>query len=156
MNTTHDAPATAVRVAANHTATKRLGNWTTERRFQVRAHRGSAVLDLRSPRIPDGDVEIEVDLDHAMLKLLVADDARIDDWDLQRAGRGRVKDAECPEAPGGRRIVVTGQMRHSEIRVNRGGTAVLSAMFTREFLADARRAHAEGRQPTVADPAHTR
>ena len=157
MEATQVTPVTStpVRIPANYTTVKRLGNWTTERRFQVRAHRGSAVLDLRSPQIPEGDIEIDADLDHAVLKLLVADDARVDDWDLQRAGRGRVKDAERPDAPQGRRIVITGQMRHSEIRVNRGGIAVLSAMCSREFLADLRQAHRENRMPTVADPAHT-
>ena len=155
MNTTHATEAEAVRIAANYTTIKRLGNWTTERRFQVRAHRGSAVLDLRSPQIPDGDIEIEADLDHAMVKLLVPDDARIDDWDLRRTGRGRIKDAERPDPATGRRIVITGQMRHSEIRVNRGGIAVLAAMCSREFLADLRQARRENRMPTVADPAHT-
>ena len=158
MNTsqvTQAAPATAVRIPANYTTVKRLGHWTTERQFQVRAHRGSVVLDLRSPQIPDGDIEIDLDLDHAMVKLLVPDDAQVDDWNLRRTGRGRVKDAECPAVPGGRRIVITGQMRHSEIRVNRGGIAVLSAMCSREFLADLRQAHREQRMPTVADPAHT-
>ena len=103
MNTTQVTPvtpATPVRIPANYTTLKRLGNWTTERQFQVRAHRGSVVLDLRSPQIPDGDIEIDVDLDHAMVKLLVADDARVDDWDLHRTGRGRIKDAECPAEPG--------------------------------------------------------
>jgi hypothetical protein len=152
MDTTQTTP---VRIPANHTLTKRLGNWTTERRFQVRAHRGNAVLDLRSPQIPAGDIEVDVDLDHAVLKLLVADDAVVDDWDLRRIGRGRVKDAAAPKAADGRRIVVTGQMRHGEIRVHRAGVAVLSAMFSREYLADLRRAHKEGGVPTVHDPAHT-
>ena len=158
MNTsqvTPAAPATAVRIPANYTTVKRLGNWTTERQFQVRAHRGSVVLDLRSPQIPDGDIEIEADLDHAIVKLLVAGDAQVDDWDLKRTGRGRIKDAERPDGSSGRRIVITGQMRHSEIRVHRGGIAVLSAMCSKEFLADLRQAHRENRMPTVADPAHT-
>jgi len=155
MNTTHATEAGTVRIQANYATAKRLGNWTTERQFQVRAHRGSVVLDLRSPQIPAGDVEIDADLDHAMVKLLVPDDAWVDDWDLQRTGRGRIKDAERPDDCAGRRIVITGQMRHSEIRVHRGGIAVLSAMFSREFLADARQAHRENRMPTVADPART-
>ncbi|WP_426509620.1 hypothetical protein ACPPVO_02190 [Dactylosporangium sp. McL0621] len=144
-----------VRIAANHTVTKRLGNWTTERHFQVRAHRGVAVIDLRSPHIPAGDITIELDLDHAMTKLLLDDDAVVEDWDLQRTGRGRVKDGEAPKGAGGRRIVLTGQLRQSEVRVHRGGIAVLSAMFSREFLVDARQAYKLGRTPTVADPAHT-
>ena len=144
-----------VRIPANNAVTKRLGNWTTARRFQVRAHRGGAVLDLRSPQIPAGDIEIEADIDHAMLKLLVPDDAVLDDWDLRRTGRSRVKDAEAPDAPGGRRIVVTGQLRTGEIRVRRGGMAMLSAMFSRAYWADLRRVHREGGFPTVDDPART-
>ena len=89
MNLTQTDLSETVRIPANHAVTKRLGNWTTARRFQVRAHRGSAVLDLRSPQIPAGDIEVEVDIDHAMLKLLVADDAMVDDWDLRRTGRSR-------------------------------------------------------------------
>lgn len=154
-NLTHTDHTDRVKIPANHAVTKRLGNWTTARRFQVRAHRGSAVLDLRSPQIPDGDIEIEVDIDHAMLKLLVADDAMVDDWDLRRTGRSRVKDAEGPDAPGGRRIVVTGQLRSGEIRVRRGGIAMLSAMFSRAYWDDVRRAHKEGGFPTVDDPART-
>jgi hypothetical protein len=183
MNAVQTAPTTPVRIPANHAVTKRLGHWTADRRFQVRAHHGVAVLDLRSPQIPAGDIEIDVDLDRAVLKLLVADDAQIEDWDLRRSGRGRVKDAQSPDtrrpdtqspdtqspdtqspdtqspdarrpdAPGDRRIVVTGQMRHAEIRVHRGGVAILSAMFSREYLADLRRAHKQGVLPTVDDPA---
>jgi hypothetical protein len=144
---------TSVRIPANHTVTKRLGNWTTERRFQVRAHRGLAVLDLRSPHIPAGDIDVEVDIDHAAVKLLVAADAVIDDWDLRRVGRSKVKDAAG--GSGGRRIVLTGRLAGGEIRVHRGGVAVLSAMFSREYAADVRRAHRDGGFPTVDDPART-
>jgi hypothetical protein len=153
METTQTAAP--VRIPANHAVTKRLGNWTAERQFEVHAHRGSAVLDLRSPQIPAGDIQVHLDLDHSMVKLLVAEDAVIDDWDLRRVGRGRVKDASGPNAPGGRRIVITGQLNRAEIRVHRGGVAQLSAMFSREYLADLRRAHKEGRFPTVDDPTRT-
>src|SRR5690349_23191666 len=116
MNTTHTANTTPVRIAANYAVTKHLGNWTTAREFQVRACRGHAVLDLRSPRIEAGEIRIDVELDHAMLKLLVPGGAVIDDWDLQRLGRGRVKDAEGRNAAGGRRIVLTGQLLLGEVR----------------------------------------
>src|SRR5262249_2175388 len=155
MNTTHTASTAPVRIAANYEVTKRLGNWTTVREFQVRAHRGHAVLDLRSPRIETGEIRIDVELDHAMLKLLVPDGAVIDDWDLRRVGRGRVKDAEGRNAAGGRRIVLTGQLRHGEVRVHRGGIAQLSALVSRADLVALRRAHAEGGFPTVDDPART-
>ena len=153
--TTPTAPAAPVRVAANYEVTKRLGNWTTAREFQVRAHRGHAVLDLRSPHIPAGEITVDVELDHAMLKLLLPDGAVLDDWNLRRVGRGRVKDAEGRNAAGGRRIVLTGQVRHGEIRVHRGGIAQLSAMFSREYLADLRSAHRERGFPTVDDPARS-
>lgn len=148
MNTTE-----TVRIAANNSVTKRLGNWNNARRFQVRAHRGQAVLDLRSPMIEDGDIDLDVDLDHAVLKLLVADDVIVDDWNLRRIGRGRLKDSAAPNASGGRRVLLTGQMQHGEIRVRRGGVAILSAMFSREYLNDLRQARKQGKYPTVDDPA---
>lgn len=156
MTTTQHVPASAapVRVSANQRLTKRLGNWTSSRRFQVRAHGGNAVLDLRSPAIPAGDIELDVDLDHAVLKVLVSDDAVLDDWDLRRVGRSPIKDSG-PTAPAGRRIVVTGELRHGEIRVRRGGIAILSAMWSRDYLADVRRAHKQGGFPTVDDPTRT-
>ena len=147
--------AEPIRVPANNTVTKRLGHWTTERRFEVRNHRGIAVLDLRSPRIPEGDIEVAVDIDHGVVKLLLPEDAVIDDWDLRRSGRGKVKDATGPNAAGGRRIVLRGTLRDGEIRVHRGGIAMLSAMFSKEYLAELRRAHREGGYPTVDDPTRT-
>ncbi|HEX4705583.1 MAG TPA: hypothetical protein VH352_25905 [Pseudonocardiaceae bacterium] len=146
---------TPVRIPANHTVTKHLGNWTTERHFEVRAHRGHAVLDLRSPRIPDGDIQVDVDIDHAVLKLLVADDAVIDDWHLARVGRGKVKDAAGPKSGSGRRIVINGRLARGEIRVHRGGIAIVSAMLSRAYVADLRRVHREGGFPTVDDPTRT-
>ncbi|HEY3506900.1 MAG TPA: hypothetical protein VGN37_29435 [Actinocatenispora sp.] len=141
-----------VRIPAHHTSTRRLGHWTTERAFEVRAHRGAALLDLRSPRIPAGDIHVTADLDHATLKLLLPEDAVVDDWDLAIVGRGKVSDAVGPSAPHGRRVVLTGTLRHAEVRVNRGGIAQLAAMFTREYVADLRRAHRDGGVPTVDDP----
>jgi hypothetical protein len=90
-----------------------------------------------------------------VLKLLLADDAVLDDWDLIRTGRSRVKDAVGPNPADGRRVVVTGQLRRAEIRVHRGGIAVLSAMFTRDYWCDLRRAHKQGGFPTVDDPTRT-
>jgi hypothetical protein len=89
-----------------------------------------------------------------VLKVLVSDDAVLDDWDLRRTGRSPIKDSG-PTAPAGRRIVVTGELRHAEIRVRRGGIAILSAMWSRAYLADVRRAHKEGGFPTVDDPTRT-
>jgi hypothetical protein len=38
--------------------------------------------------------------------------------------------------------------------VRSGGIAQLSAIASRDYLADARRAHADGGTPTLDDPAH--
>ncbi|HWC81012.1 MAG TPA: hypothetical protein VG756_13740 [Pseudonocardiaceae bacterium] len=147
--------ATPVRIAAHSALIKRLGHWTTEREFEVRAHRGAVVLDLRSPRIPDGDLHLALDLDHAMVKLLLPEDAVLDDWDLRREGRSKVKDAAGRDTEGGRRVVLTGTLRTGEVRVHRGGIAILSAMCSRAYLDDLRRVHREGGLPIVDDPTRT-
>ena len=154
MNTQNPDTAGPIQVHADHSSQKRLGAWTTARLFQVRARRGQVVIDLRSQQIPDGDIEVYLDLDHAMVKLLVAEDSVIDSWDLAWTGRGKVKQTYHHNPAGaGRRIRLTGQARHGEIRVHSGGIARLSAMCSREYLADARRAHALGGTPALDDPA---
>ncbi len=146
--------ASPAQIHADHSSQKRLGAWTSARVFQIRARRGQVVIDLRSPRIPDGDIEIDLDLDHATVKLLVAEDAVIDSWDLAWTGRGKVKQTYHHNPAGaGRRIRLTGHARHGEVRVHSGGIARLSAMCSREYLADARRAHIQGGAPTLDDPA---
>jgi hypothetical protein len=152
-----------VLVHADHTMAKHLGNWTTARTFEVRARRGAAVIDLRSPDIGGdagqhsdielrSDIELHVDIDHGMLKLLLPVDATVDHWDLQWTGRGKVKDWEGSTATGGRRVRLTGRVTSGEIRIHRGGMAILSAMFSRAYLDDVKRAHRDGTTPTVDDP----
>jgi hypothetical protein len=153
MNTTTTQP-TPVRIHADHAAEKRLGHWTTARAFEVKARRGTVVIDLRSPQIPHGDIELDLSLDRATVKLLVAEDAVIDHWELAWAGRGQVKQTFHAGGTGtGRRIRLTGQVRNGEVRVQSGGIARLSAMCSREYLADARRANATGGRPALDDPA---
>jgi hypothetical protein len=140
-------------VRAHSAVTRRLGHWTSARHLDVRASRGAVLLDLRSPRIPAGDIRVDLDLDHAVVRLLVPEDAVIDGDDVRRVGRGRVKDWTGTAAPGGRRIVLAGEMRSAEVRVYRGGVAILAAMCSREYIADALQARREGRFPTIDDPA---
>jgi hypothetical protein len=142
-----------VRIRAHHGVVRKLGHWTTGRRIDVRASRASVVLDLRSPQMEAGDIEVQLDIDHATVKLLVPDGAIIDHDEARRVGRARVKDWTGISAPGGRRILLLGEMRNAEVRVHRGGIAILSAMCSREYLADARRARREGRYPAIDDPA---
>jgi hypothetical protein len=134
-----------VRVRAHHAVAKKLGYWTAARRFDVRASRGVVVLDLLLPRIEPGDIEIQLDIDHAMVKLLVPDGANIDHDDLRRVGGGRVKDWTGTGAPGGRTIRLLGEMRNGEVRVHRGGVAILSLLLSRQHRHEVRQAHREGR-----------
>ncbi|WP_067720643.1 hypothetical protein [Nocardia yamanashiensis] len=144
-----------VHIHVDHEATKRLGDWTDADRFDVKARYGTAVIDLRSPRIEGADeILIHADLDHAMVKLLVPDDAVIEQSELEWTGRGRVKDFARPKDAAGRVIRLTGTAKTSEFRVHRAGIAVLSALFSREFFEDAKRARKEGRTPTLVDPAN--
>ena len=145
--------AQAVRVEAYNANVKKLGDWTGANRFEVKARSGYALLDLRSPRI-EGDIEVHVQANRSAIKLLVPEDAAIDQWDLTVTGRGKVKDWEAPSAAAtGRRIRLVGDLHKSEVRVNRGGVAILAAMFSREFVEDCKRARREGGRLTVHDPA---
>jgi hypothetical protein len=155
------------RIRAHGSSIRRLGHWTTVRRFDVRASSGSVVLDLRSPRIEPGDIEIALDVDHSMVKLLVPEDAVVDHDDVRRVGRCGYVDWSGVPAASGRVIRIAGEMRRSELRINRGGVAIVAAMLTGEYLADLRRAfranqitsladvrtaYREGRWTTVDDP----
>lgn len=142
MNTAQlTAILTPVQIHADHGSARRLGTWTTARAFQVRARRGQVVIDLRSPQIPDGDIEIDLDLDHATITLLVAEETVIDQWDLAWTGRGKVKQTFHHNPAGtGRRIRLTGHARHGQVRVHSGGIAQLSAMCSREYFDAARKA----------------
>jgi hypothetical protein len=145
-------PVRAVPVRAHGRILKRLGHWTGERCLDVRASRASVVLDLRSPRITAGDIDVRLDLDHATVTLLVPDGAVVEDSELRRIGRGKVSDWTGLPSAGGRRIVLHGELRSAEVRVHRGGIAILSAMCSRQYLTDARQARREGRLPVIDDP----
>jgi hypothetical protein len=149
--------ASVVRVHADHSVIKHLGNWTSARSFEIRARRGTAVIDLRSPHITEGDIELNVELDHALVRLLLPADAVIDQWGLQWTGRGAIKDAGRPAGAGavtgGRMIRLSGRAGDSQIRVSRGGLAVVAAICSRAYLEDARKARREGGVTTVDNPA---
>jgi hypothetical protein len=134
-----------VHIRAHHRVVKRLGDWTTARRFDVRASRGVVVLDLLLPELEPGEIEIALDIGHATVKLLVPSGAVIDDDDLRRVGRGRVKDWTGTAAPDGRRIKLVGELRHAEVRIHRGGVALLSLLTSSETRRQVREAHQAGR-----------
>jgi hypothetical protein len=145
-------PDETVRIRAHGRMTRRLGHWTSARHLDVRASRGSVLIDLRSPQIAAGDIRVDLDIDHAVVRLLVPDGAVIDGDEVRRVGRGRVKDWTGMPAAGGRRIVLGGEMRRAEVRVYRGGVAILVAMGSREYIADALQSRRDGRFPTIDDP----
>ena len=154
------AAAEPVRVHVDHNTAKRLGNWTSADRFEVHARRGSVVLDLRSPQLPAGELVVDLDLDRAMVKLLLPDDAVVDQRDIVWSGTGKVKDGVGQQnerkgvvpADGVRRVRLTGRIHSGEVRVARGGVAMLAAMFTREYVEDVKKARRDGAWPTVDDP----
>ena len=139
------------RLQVDHGMTKRLGHWTSANRFEVRARSGAVVLDLRSPAI-QGDVEIRLDLHRSVVKLLLPEGDPVDHWDLGWTGKGRVKDDQRPVSASGRQVRLVGSANDSEVRVHRGGIAILSAMFSRAFVQDLRQARKNGTYPTVDDP----
>ncbi|HKV32136.1 MAG TPA: hypothetical protein VJT14_14100 [Candidatus Dormibacteraeota bacterium] len=156
-----------VKIRAHGKSIRRMGHWTTATRFDVRASQSSVVLELRSPRIEPGDIEVNLDIDHSMVKLLVPEGAIIDDDELRRVGRCGLNDWSGTAQSTGRVIRVVGEMRRSELRINRGGIAIVSAMLTGEYLADLRSAfrtnhitslkdmqdaYREGRWTTIDDP----
>ena len=155
MTSTMTSPAAtapeAERLHVDHGVTKRLGRWTSASRFDARVRSGVLVLDLRSPDVK-GDVEIRLDLQRSTLKLLLAEGDQVDHRDLDWTGRGQVKDDQRPAGPAGRRVRLAGHADNSEVRVHRGGVAALSAMFSRAFVQDLRRARKNGGYPTVDDP----
>jgi len=139
-----------IQVRAHNRVVKHLGDWTTARRFEVRASRAVVVLDLLLPELEPGEIEILLDIDHATVKLLVPDGVAIDDDDLRRVGRGRVKDWTGTASPEGRPIRLVGEMRNAEVRVHRGGVALLSLLVARETRRQVRKAHRSGRLSPTA------
>ncbi|HMH94133.1 MAG TPA: hypothetical protein VK586_24015 [Streptosporangiaceae bacterium] len=69
MNTQLSTTTSPVQVHADHGQRKLLGSWTSSGAFEVRARRSRVVIDLRSPQIPAGDIQLDLSLDHAALTL---------------------------------------------------------------------------------------
>jgi hypothetical protein len=132
-------------IRAHHRSVRKLGAWTTARRFDVHASRGSVLLDLLVPELEPGEISVELDIDHSTVILLVPDGTNVDDDELRRVGRGRVKDWTGVGATDGRTLRLTGEMRNAEIRVHRGGIAILRLLLSRGSRKELRRAHAQGR-----------
>ncbi|MFI9603262.1 hypothetical protein ACIHCX_26020 [Streptomyces sp. NPDC052043] len=153
--TTPTRLASAERIHADHTTVKHLGHWTEATEFDVHARHATVVLDLRSPYIAwDEPLTMDLELVRGAITLLLSDEVAVDRRDLAFARRGRVKDAQPGAGPARLRLV--GTVCDGEIRIRRGGSAQLTAMCSRGYLDDLRRAHREGGLPTVDDPTRER
>jgi hypothetical protein len=132
-------------IRAHHRSIRRLGAWTNVSRFEIRASRGSVVLDLLLPELEPGEITVELDIDHSTVILLVPDGTNVDDDELRRVGRGRVKDWTGVGAPDGHTLRLTGELRNAEVRIHRGGIAILRLLLSRDSRNELRRAHKQGR-----------
>jgi hypothetical protein len=132
-------------IRAHRRCVRKLGTWTHARHFDIRANRGSVVVDLLLPEIEQGEIAVDFDIERATVVLLVPEGARIDDDELRRIGRGRVKDWTGAASPNGRPIKLVGEMRDAEVRIHRGGIAILRLLLSPTHRAQVRQAHREGR-----------
>jgi hypothetical protein len=135
----------AEQIRAHHRSIRKLGAWTTARRFDIRASRGSVLLDLLLPELEPGGITVELDIDHSTVILLVPDGTNVDADELRRVGRGRVKDWTGVGSPDGPTLRLTGEMRNAEIRIHRGGIAILRLLLSRDTRNELRLAHTHGR-----------
>ena len=132
-------------IRAQRRSVRKLGAWTTARSFDVRASRGSVVLDLLLPETEPGEITVELDIDHSTVILLVPDGTNVVDDDLRRVGRGRIKDWTGAGSPEGRTLRLTGEMRNAEVRIHRGGIAILRLLLSPGSRGEVRRARKQGR-----------
>ena len=71
----------------------------------------------------------------------------------QKQDRGQQQSEEAERtAEGVRRVRLLGSADGSEVRINRGGIAMLAAMCSREYVEELRQARKEGTYPTIDDP----
>jgi len=137
--------ANSEQIRAHHRSVRRLGAWTTARRLEIRASRGSVVLDLLLPELEPGEITVDLDIDHATVILLVPDGTNVNDDELRRVGRGRIKDWTGTGSPDGPTLALTGEMRNAEVRIHRGGIAILRLLLSRDSRNQVRHAHKQGR-----------
>jgi hypothetical protein len=135
--------AQPVQVRARRDVVRHLGQWTTAGRFDVRVSDGAAVLDLLLPRINADEVNVRLDVDRGVVTLLVPDGARVLDDELRWAGPGRMRDWTGSESPDGMIIRLAGEVRRGQVRIRRGGVALLS-LIGHGKAADVRQAYAKG------------
>lgn len=132
-----DLSETEIRVSRQ--GLRRLGSWSTTRRYVVRGDHARVVLDLREPCRRFTEVEVVADLMQSTLVLLVDEQARVDDA-IRWTGRGKLKDRWAGGGDGPSvGLSISGDARGSEVRIHRGGIADLDDLTSRERLLQLRK-----------------
>ena len=137
--------ADSEQIRAHHRSIRRIGAWTSARRFDIHASRGSVLLDLLLPELAPGEIPVELDIDRSTVILLVPDGTNVDHDELRRVGGSRLKDWTGVGSPDGRTLRLTGEMRNAEVRIHRGGIAILRLLLSHASRNEVRRAHRHGR-----------
>jgi hypothetical protein len=117
-----------VQVRADRCVTKRLGEWTTSSRFDVSATSGVVVLDFLLPRIDAERIDVRLDIDHGLVTLLVSEGTRVEQDGLRWIGPGHLRDWSGAPSPDGLTVHLEGEVRWGDVRVRRGGVAILSLL----------------------------
>lgn len=140
-------PATSapdVQVRADRCVTKRLGEWTTASRFDVSTTSGVVVLDFLLPRIDAERIDVRLNIDHGLVTLLVPDGTRIEQDELRWVGPGHLRDWSGAPSPDGLTVRLEGEVRWGDVRVRRGGVAILGLLKHGQVGA-VRRSYRDGR-----------
>ncbi|MEV5878450.1 DUF1707 domain-containing protein [Streptomyces sp. NPDC052101] len=118
---TAGAPATGdvVRIEYEHGSPERVGPWRAASRIEVTGEHGTCTLDFRQAVLPGSDIVIDVDLRHGTLQLIVPPGTVVEPSDLD-CEHSEFDDRRARQAHAGAlRLVVTGLLAHSRVRVKR-------------------------------------
>ncbi|WP_243063392.1 FAD-dependent monooxygenase [Humibacter sp. RRB41] len=116
---------------------RRLGAWSATRRYTVRADRSRIVLDLREACRRFTGVTVTAELVETTLILLVEDGTQVRN-EVEWSGKGTFKDRWGHGENGAGTLTVLGSAQGSEVRIHRGGVAVLDDLTSWERLRELR------------------
>jgi len=132
---TAEAPAT-VRIAASHGRADRVGAWRVPGEIVVELRHSTSTVDLRSPTLPPGGVRVVVEARHSTVKILVAEGTPVEMNDVFRRHSQTVdRHARHVTAWSGPPIVITGELAHSTLRIERPHRSWLARRQARRALA---------------------
>ncbi|MFC6704606.1 FAD-dependent monooxygenase [Flexivirga alba] len=124
-------------VQVSREALRRLGSWSTTRRYTVQGDNARIVLDLRDSCRRFTEVTVMVDLAKTALILLVDEGTEVDDA-IHWTGRGKLKDRWGHDTAQSGTVTVSGDARGSEVRIHRGGMATMEDLTSRKRLMELR------------------